>query len=193
MYTVYINPKDLAQRFYRFCWCHSFAESPQLQGSEFSRNSKALDPSTRTTPFGTETGGRRVGALRCERAWKMNHLKVGCTRPLGKRTWISKKMKGLGQCIFKFWMIWAIFWFLCYMVRGVFPIENGGCFPCFVMSPKELWNKPRAETVVSWEFFCADHLPWNKDWIQAFQPKALVNHIWNWSDIVESRKKYPEN
>ncbi len=56
------------------------------------------------------------------------------------------------------------------------------------MSPKKIWTKTQPETIFSWESFCAYHLPWNRSLIKVYQPKALINHNWNWCDIVESRK-----
>ena len=84
MCILYINPTDLAHRFKVGV---TPAESPQLQGSEFSRNSKALDPSTRTTP---RDGNSATSGSCVKWAWKMDHLKVGETTP-GKLTWISQK------------------------------------------------------------------------------------------------------
>ena len=169
------------------CWCHDPAESPQLQGSEFSRNSKALDPSTRTTPGWRLTVGD-VGLAgesgSCVFLGLENEPLEGGVYTPGKLTWISQKWGALDK------ISNDMGHFLASMLNGpgCVSYRKRWIIPCFVMSPKELWNKPRPETVVSWEFFCADHLPWNQDWIQAFQPKALVNHIWNWFDIVESRK-----
>ena len=64
-----INPTDLAHRVFVGV---TPAESPQLQGSEFSHNSKALDPSTRTTPGDATVGD--VGASGGSRGVALNGL-----------------------------------------------------------------------------------------------------------------------